>query len=241
MSYYFIDIEKDIDFSKIIIGKKINIDDNTNRYYIYYLDDKPKEIYIKLPSIRLIYNYQNMKYSQIKLPIYPLWEKTNKLISFIKKFQNHIKSQLDTDSEFSSCLDKYNDLKVLKLYLVKNLKIKSCLNDITFSDFKTSGEIEMIIRIPYIYEKNNSYGLSIFAYQVKYNPPIEQLNIDFWDDDEDKKPNMNIILKSRQIVEEYKQPVISVPPQVTENKSLPSLIPSMKDLQLAIKKLKKIE
>ena len=47
MSYFIIDNKTEIDFNKIIISKPININEETSRLYLYYLDDIPKEIFIK--------------------------------------------------------------------------------------------------------------------------------------------------------------------------------------------------
>ena len=49
-------------FDNIIIGRKIEGAD-IGKYYIYYYDMEPKEIYLRLPRIRLIYNMDNYKYS----------------------------------------------------------------------------------------------------------------------------------------------------------------------------------
>ena len=57
MSYYLYDFEEEFDYDKLIIGDKIKLENNGYRYYIYYLDNTPKDFYIKLPSIKLIYSY----------------------------------------------------------------------------------------------------------------------------------------------------------------------------------------
>lgn len=229
MSYYLIDFEKDFDFNKIIIGDKIQMNDNVNRYYIYYLDDKPKEIYIKIPVIRLLYNYQTMKYNQIKLPIFPIWEKTSLFLTFIKKLEKHLKRNINTESTLYSCIESYNDLKQLKINVSKTLKIKSNIENITFNDFKQSAEIEVIIKIPHIFEKDGNLGLSITAYQIKYSPPGD---IDFWDDEPIYyKP----IKQEQSIIPQQLTPIIPKPTNIK------SVIPSQKDLLKAISKLKKVE
>jgi hypothetical protein len=236
MSYYLIDLEKDFDFNKIIIGKKIQINDTTNRYYIYYLDDKPKDIYVKIPVVRLLFNYQSMKYNQIKLPIFPIWEKTSLFLNFIKKLEKYLRKNIKSDSVLYSSIENNDEIKQLKINIPKNLKIKSNINNITFNDFKQSGEIEMIVKIPHVFEKNQSLGLSITAYQVKYSPPGE---IDFWDDEPSPiyyKPNKQTINESQEI-----------PIQLTSSLPKPkiglgvSIIPSQKDLLNAISRLKKVE
>ena len=63
MSYYLIDLNNDdyntkYNFDNIIIGKKISGGDcEISKHYIYYKENNDvKEIYLKLPSFRLIYN-----------------------------------------------------------------------------------------------------------------------------------------------------------------------------------------
>ena len=89
MSYHLIDFTQDnidFNFDNLIIGKKIN-----SKYYIYYLTsnedndviEEPKEIYIKLPKIRLIYKLGNSKYNQENIPLYTNYNLLNKFINFI--------------------------------------------------------------------------------------------------------------------------------------------------------------
>ena len=87
MSYHVIDFNDNIDFDydNILIGKRISNDDETAKYYMYYVLDSPKELYIKLPKIRYIYNLVNYKYNQLNIPLYPLWDKLSKFLKFIKK------------------------------------------------------------------------------------------------------------------------------------------------------------
>ena len=74
MSYYILNINEDIDFNNIIIGKEVKISDNISKIYLYWYDTKPKDIYIKTPSLRIIHNFKHLKFNQIKMPIYPLWD-----------------------------------------------------------------------------------------------------------------------------------------------------------------------
>ena len=251
MSYYLIDLNKDIedfDYNKIVIGDEIKMDNNTGRKYLYYLDDKPKEIYIKMPFIRLIYNYQNTKYNQIKLPIYPLWEKTNKFIIFMKRLEKYIKLKTKSSSKYSSYFTEYNNLKSLKIN-INDIKIKSVLSDIDIKDFKTGGEVEFIIKLSHIFDFNSKFGLNINGYQVKYIPSIDQLNIDFWEDDEIKVPKYDIILKSRiaseitnNINNNINNNIIDIPKtKIPQQLSLIKPMINMTDLINMKNKLKKID
>lgn len=186
MSYYLIDIDTKLDFNKIIIGDIININENLQKIYIYYLDEIPKEIIVKIPPLRLMYNYKNLKYNQIKLPIYPNWNRTKKFIKFIKKIEKFIKLNINySDYNFINSIDKNENISSIKLNIPPNLKICSTnntsSNDILLGDLKINGEIECIINISYIWLKNKSYGLSLSCYQLKYTPRVDDIDIDFFD------------------------------------------------------------
>jgi hypothetical protein len=170
MIYYLLDIDIDIDFNKFIIGNKIKLCDNNYRQYIYYFDKKPKNILIKFPPSRLVFDYKNNKYNQIKLPIYPMWEDTKKFICFIKKIEKFIKEKVNLDKKFISCLDKKDKIKFVKLNINDNLKIIT--NDdsnLYIHDLKANGEIEGIINFNYIWIKDDKYGISVNLQQLQYD------------------------------------------------------------------------
>lgn len=195
MTFHLIDINN-IDsfiFDNIMISKKIELNENKSKYYIYYnSDDSPKEIYIRVPSVRLLYALSNHKYNQITIPLTPIYDKLNRMIKFIKKLENHIFGQLketDTELEFNRIINKKNSFHFIKTNIDDNkVKITSNLNGkITLADFKINAEIEMVIKLDYIWNKNNLYGLSSNLYQIKYLGIPAQLNIDFIDFDIESK------------------------------------------------------
>lgn len=264
MSYYLIDFTSktnDFNFDNLIIGKKIKIDQDNAKYYIYYQNDQsdtPKEIYIRLPVIRLIYPMGNHKYNQILLPIYPNWEGTNRFIEFMKKLEQDIDecfSKKNIKREWVSLINKKNLLNFIKTNLNDNVKITSNVENkkVTLADFKINGQIDLVIKLSYIWSKSNKMGLSSQIYQIKYLAPPEQLNINFIDPDIPKKlfiqmppppissinPSTNIpnpesiALKSMSM--SGMVPAAELPPQIKLK-----MIPSMKDLQKAIKGLKPI-
>jgi hypothetical protein len=157
-----------------------------SKYYLYCqneMSENPKEIYIRVPRLRLIYNMANQKYSMIKIPIYPNWETTEKFIEFIKNMEEEIFNTLNKKNEMSSLISKKNGLLLLKTKLQDNVKITSNLNkDVTLNDFKINGMIELVIRISYVWMKENKMGLSSQIYQIKYFAPPEQLDINFIDE-----------------------------------------------------------
>jgi hypothetical protein len=199
MSYYLYNFEEDIDYDKIIIGDKIKLENNKFIYYIYYLDKTPKDFYIKLPSIKLIYSYKNNKFNQIKIPLYPIYDKIEKLIKFFKKLKNKIKEVIITEKTYSDCIYKKDNLKLLKINITDNFKINYKNDKIDIKELKTMGEIYGILNISYIWENENSYGLSLNAIKIIYIPKIENNDFDFIDIFNDT-PFMNIQKKSTMIL-----------------------------------------
>jgi hypothetical protein len=249
MSNYLIDksnIDK-VDFDNIIVGTKIQTSDTNSKHYLYYHSQglspangqgsSPKDIYIRLPKVRLIYNLANSKYNQLSIPLYPVWDELSIMIKFIKKLENYIISKLGDVNEYSNIITKKNKIYFLRTnYGENNIKITSDLkqNKILFSDFKINGEIEMIIKLDYIWVKSKKCGLSINLYQIKYYSPASQNDFDFID--EHVSPNIN----------NYIIPLAPPPPaqlahQVKTVENNQRLKISSKDLKNAIKKLKPIE
>ena len=120
MSYYLIDFGSskiDFNFDNLIIGKKIKLDNNNSKYYIYYQpeNEEPKEIYIRLPRLRLIYNMSNSKFNQLSIPIYPNWEQTNKFVKFIQQLESDLESCFSNrNKEWISIINKKNSLNFIK-------------------------------------------------------------------------------------------------------------------------------
>ena len=182
MSYFLYNFEEDIDYDKIIIGDKIKLENNKSIYYIYYLDKTPKDFYIKLPPIKLIYSYKNNKFNQIKIPLYPIYDKIEKLIKFFKKLKNKIKEVIITDKTYSECIYKKDNLKLLKINISDNFKINYKNDKVDIKELKTMGEIYGILNISYIWENEKSFGLSLNAVKIIYIPKIENNEFDFIDD-----------------------------------------------------------
>jgi len=240
MSYYLIDFgssKVNFNFDNLIIGKKIKLDNNNSKYYIYYQseNEEPKEIYIRLPRLRLIYNMSNSKYNQLSIPIYPNWEQTNKFVNFIQQLESDIESCFSNRSkEWISILNKKNSLNFIKASMYENFKITSDIENkkISLNDFQINGQIDVVIKISSIWNRNDKIGLSSQLYQIKYLAPPEQLNINFIDPEEKKEiiNTQEILIKPVMKTEEIK--VMS--PQI-------KLVPNVKDLKLAINKLKPIK
>ena len=241
------------DYEHLLIGKKIKIDQTNSKYYIYYnVSNLQNEIYIKTPKIRLIYNLANSKYSNLSIPIYPIWKLTTDFINWVVEFENNINESFthSKKKEFISIITKKNNLFFLKGFLNDNTKITSNYKkNISLSDFALNAEIEIVLKISYIWVNNVKYGLSSTIYQIKYYGSPEQLNIDFIDYDEKyiiDSPSFSPIFSinetnKTEFTPSTATPNIIPPPPPPIQQPRVSLIPSLKDLQSALKKLKPIE
>jgi len=248
MAYYlidFINLQHEFNFDNLIIGRKVKLDDNISKYYIYYQNEQseiPKEIYIRLPIIRLIYSMANHKFNQLSIPIYPNWDGTNKFIEFIKKLEQDISEcfKNNTSREWISIINKKNLLNFIKANISDTIKITSNIENknITLSEFKINGQIDMVIKLSYIWSKSNKIGLSSQIYQIKYLAPPEQLNINFIDPELPKSifiPPPPPLPKSDEIaLKSLKMSNLELPQTKLK------IIPTIKDLEKAIKGLKPI-
>ena len=247
-NYIILDYNDPYDLTNFIIGKEVKTLYNethiSSKYFMYYIDGIQKDIYIKLPIINLIYNYKNIKFNQIKLPIYPSWEKTNVFLLFIKKLESLIKKTIVTNSKFISIIDKSEDIPKIKIN-IDNIKINSILDDISIYDLKCGGQVELICKISHIFDTNNTYGIKFNAYQLKYFPSVEELDIDFYDDEpigkinnksNDKPKNQQKINNNEEIekpnISIIKQSIVNIPEQITFKP------PSIKDLKNSLQNLK---
>jgi hypothetical protein len=229
MSYYVLNINDEIDFNNIILGKEVKISDNISKIYLYWLDNKPKDLYIKMPPSRLIYNFKNLKFNQIKIPIYPLYSLNENLINFFKKLEKMIQQKIKINKPYSSVLEKKDKITTLKVNIPTDVKIKSKVPNMTIETLKINCELEGVISIPWIWIKDDSWGLSLYGYQFKYTPKIDELDISFYDE-EPIKPKQNQIpvqpvqahipasVQPAQIHVQSKEPSQSIPTQNSEQK-----------------------
>jgi len=245
-SYQLVDITKeDTIFNHIVIGKKISTNDSIAKYYLYCqneMSEIPKDIYIRIPRLRLIYSMSNQKYSMIKIPIYPNWETTDKFIDFIKNMEEEIFNTLNKKIERTSLISKKNGLILLKTKLHDNVKITSNLNkEVTLDDFRINGSIDIVIRINCVWMKENKMGLSSQIYQIKYFAPPEQLDINFIDEVVPPIIHTPILgpIIGPPIMQSHMK--CSPPKNVLPEQIGVRMVPSVKDLQSALKKLKPVE
>ena len=226
MSYHLLDFNNNIefDYDKILIGKKISNDEETAKYYMYYIIDSPRELYIKLPKIRYIYNLGNYKYNQLNIPLYPLWDKLSKFIKFIKELETNIFSAFENkilNCEMTNLIYKKNQISFIKINVFEKFKLYSNNKEITFNDIKINSEIEIIVKINFIWNKNNKFGLSCNLIQI-YNIPSPDNFID------------------KQVIENIdKKKLSSVNSLVSSSVKSSGFVPSVNDLTNALLKIKK--
>jgi hypothetical protein len=204
MSYFIIDFESDkkYNFDDIIIDDKLILNNESNKYLIFYDKNNAYELYLKIPRIRLTFDWNNMKYNNIKLRITPKYSKIDNFINFILELEDYIinyKNIKKKNLEFMSILEKERGIYYLKTFFNENkILITTDLNTkIKFTDFKNNGEIQIILKICGVWQKNNKYGLSTNIYQIKYYAPPEDHNKDMLEDNIPVIENKIIIRENR--------------------------------------------
>ena len=181
---------------------------------------------------------------------------TNYFVDFIHKMESDIEECFNTKKikkEFISLITKKNYINFIKANLNDNVKITSNIETkkkITLNDFKINGQIDIVIKISYLWSKNVKMGLSSQIYQIKYWGPPEQLNINFIDPDFNNNTNNNLSnnLNNNNLSNMNPNPEELVMKSLKMSGVLPTIelpqqiklkvIPSLKDLQKAIKGLK---
>ena len=224
MSYYILTQSDDLE--DIVIGNKLKSDEVYSKYYMYYLvDNDLRDIYIKTPKLRLIYPLNNLKYNQISLLLYPEHNINTEFINFIKKIETYVKELFSKKKEFISLIQYKNKMTYLKATLNNSVKITSNTNTpTTLDDFKINSQIELIIKISYIWMNNEKFGISSLIYQIGYYGTLEQLNLDLL--------NINVLKTTT-------KSTIPIITDVINKQTKTSLIPSEHDLVNMIKNLKK--
>ena len=209
-------------YDYLVIDSKIEFGQNVYKYGLYYINEDAEDIYIKSPKIRILYDWNNMKYNQLKIRITPRYDKTNEFIKFIKAFEKNLsKNKIfkNQNIELCSILFKKEDNYYIKIYYKdENLQITSNNNkQYKINDFKANSEIQLVIKVNGIWQKNDKYGLSIEIYQIKYFPCLTNNFIDLIDNVPKIKPVINY--REREREPEKKQ-------QITELKEeAPKMLP----------------
>jgi len=250
MSYYLIDFtqkDPEFNFDNLIIGKKINSDQKYSKYYIYYEENNTaSELYIKLPKIRTIYNLSNHKFNSLNLPIYPEFDVTNNFISFIKTLEENILECFKKkNKEFVSLINKKDSLQFIRMNIFDKINITSNINKpVTINDFKINSQLEIVIKLSYVWTNQTKIGVSSQIYQIKYHAPPDQLEINFIDPETEPQKIDKTIKKfipnlptQNPIIQQ--QTPIQQPIQLTQTNVV--IRPSLADLNNAIKSLRNVK
>ena len=130
-------------------------------------------------------------------------------------FENKI-----SNCEMTNLIYKKNQISFMKINVFENFKLYNNNKEITFNDMKINSEIEIIVKINFIWNKNNKFGLSCNLIQINNitSPDnfIKQQVIEIID----KKKSLGIITTG--------------PPS-----NLTGFVPSVSDLKNALIKIKK--
>ena len=186
MTYCFLD--KTISLDNIKIDHMFKLDDGSKRSFLHIVNSKEKLclLFAKTSRLRLIYNLKLSEYRTAKLPLYPYFKETKSFVKIIKALEKKIKNHFKDAGEFVPSLNlKKNSLKTIKLNFRKDLLIKSVLGNLYVNDINKDGQLKLLIKIPYVWFRDNKYGLSLVVEQAKYYPSPSDLEIDFWSDDDD--------------------------------------------------------
>jgi hypothetical protein len=220
----------------IILSKKISFD-NTSKYFIYSYDSKNDNadlcnLLLRIPPIRLLYNYTNQTYNQVNFPLNPVYNKTKKFSNLIDTLENTLQELLNKPKlEWISNLKKIKTIKNIKLnYFGKNdIKIVS-ENDIVqdIKNFEAGSEVEIIVHLSHIWVKDNRMGISYDITQIKYNTLKNMLKQDFFTQD-------------KQLINKPREPTIFQNNKARLDAKRPSMMPSALMLGEQRSKLRKYD
>ena len=158
--------------SEFILSKKISYDSNS-KYFIYSFDSKKENsnlnnVIIKVPPIRLLYNYSSQIYNQINFPLNPTYPKTKKFADMISLLENTLQELLNKPKlEWITNLKKIKSIKNIKLnYFGKSdIKIISESNYIKdVKDFEAGSEVELLVHLSHLWVKDKKVGIHIGSF-----------------------------------------------------------------------------
>lgn len=164
------------EMNNIILSKKISYDNNS-KYYIYSHNSKLENadlnnVIIKIPPIRLLYNYSFQTYNQINFPINPTYSKTKKFCDMISCLENILQELLNKPKlEWVTNIKKIKNIKNIKLnYFGKNeVKVITESNHVKeIKDFEMGSEVEFLVHISHLWLKDKKVGINYDICQIKY-------------------------------------------------------------------------
>ena len=240
MNNIIIDINNfEAELGNLLLSKKITYDNKSAKYFIYSLSNKGREdelsnVIIKIPPIRLLYNYSHQNFNQINFPLNPTYSKTKKFASLIASLENYLQELLNKPKlEWVTNIKKIKYVKNIKLnYFGKtNIKIITTSDEIRdIKDFESGAEVEIMVHLSHLWLKEKRVGISYDICQIKYTSIKSILDNNFF------SPPKVIKTETRRVRESSDSQKNSKPAQ----RSLSFMIPSKKVLEEQKLKLKKI-
>ena len=221
------------EMSKIILSKKISYD-TVSKYFIYSHNSKIENssldnVIIKVPPIRLLYNYSSQIYNQINFPLNPTYTKTKKFCDMISCLENVLQEILNKPKlDWVTNLKKIKNIKNIKLnYFGKNdIKIVTESDNVKeIKDFEIGSEVEILVHISHLWLKDKKVGISYDICQIKYTSLKNILGQNYFNIVK-TKPVMTIRkeqpIKNEKNKETVKRPGIMIPSteMLLEQKSL---------------------
>ena len=172
MNNLIIDVNNDPEaLNKIILSKKINFD-NSSKYFIYITDElgNLSNLIIKIPPVRLLYNYNNNNYNQVNFPLNPNYCKVKKFNSLILTLENYLQELLNKPKlNWISSIKKIKTVKYIKVnYFDKKIKILSKDNISSINNFEAGSEVEVALHVSSLWIKDKKVGINFDICQIKY-------------------------------------------------------------------------
>ena len=159
------------ELKNIILSKKISNESNS-KYMIYSTNSNLSNVIIKIPSIRLIYNYSSQLYNQIHFPLNPTYSKTKKFTELISSLENIFQELLNRPKlEWITNIKKIKNIKYIKLNYFSSNDIKIITqnsNIIDIKDFEAGAEVELMVHLSHLWVKDNKVGINYDICQIKY-------------------------------------------------------------------------
>jgi hypothetical protein len=159
------------ELKNIILSKKISNESNS-KYMIYSTNSNLSNVIIKIPSIRLLYNYSSQLYNQINFPLNPTYSKTKKFTELISSLENIFQELLNRPKlEWITNIKKIKNIKYIKLNYFSSNDIKIITqnsNIIDIKDFEAGAEVELMVHLSHLWVKDNKVGINYDICQIKY-------------------------------------------------------------------------
>ena len=250
------------DLKNLFYDDLIKLGDNKSKIKIYRsgVEFKYNRIFIKSPRMRLAFDPNKNKFNNISLSLHPLTDEIKVFFNFIKKIdklnKENIKERIKGKIKYKSNLikNKETNFRYIQFNMSNHCKIFNYKGEITDkSNLTTKNDVVVLIELNNIWiNNNNKCGTNYDVLQIKYYPPIFDLNkcLFLSDTDEDEDDiNMRKRIIRPTILEVENRIIPKIKPKKdlekannnkSNNKSVGFRPPSVKDLLNMRNKLNKL-